>query len=224
MKAVKLHKIIWNLDDLDPAERGKAKASLPTSKGFMADDDFNVPDKVPHLLEKKYGHKIINFSYTEIHIVDTFEGLLKIFIPKDWDPRKSKNFFNTKGELTELGEICYDKLLDAIDKRKEMEASGTPDDEMPKLLDKVMLSIEKVTGMPWSDNDANEYKEELESILQDRIEEYLKSAEAKKLMHKKVRKSLKDEIKKMDTEDGDEPEDGDEFEDEDETEDEEYDF
>lgn len=210
MKAVKINKIIWNLNDLTPAERGKAKASLPTSKGFVADDDFNVPDKVPDLLEKKYGYPIINFSYTEIHIVDTFEKLLKIFKAKD---EKRTRLFDTKGELSELGQECYDKLLDTISKRKEMEEAGTPDDEMPKLLDKVMLSLEKVTGMPWGDNSAEEYKEELDNILQDKIEEYLKSAEAKKLMRKEVKKSLKDEMKKMEEEDEDERDDDDDDDD-----------
>lgn len=210
MKAVKIYKILWNLDNISPAERGKAKASLPTSKGFMADDDFNVPERVPTLLQNKYGYNIITFSYSEIHIVDTFDKLLKIFIPKDWDSKKSKNFFNTKGELTELGQVCYNQLLDTINKRKEMEAAGTPDDEMPKLLDKVMLSLEKITGMPWSDNDAEEYKEELDSILQDKIEEYIKSSEAKKLMRKEAKKSLKDEMKKMDEDDDDDDRDEDE--------------
>lgn len=210
MKAVKINKIIWNLNDLDPAERGKAKASLPTSKGFMAEDDFNVPDKVPDLLEKKFGYPIVTFSYSEIHIVDTFEKLLKIFTPKG---EKPKPLYRANGELSAFGQACYDSLLDTIHRRVEMEREGTAEDEMPKLLDKVMLSLEKVTGMPWSDNSEEDYKEELDNILQDKIEEYIKSSEAKKILRKEAKKSLKDEMKKMDVED-DEDDDDDDDEDE----------
>lgn len=197
MKAIKIKKIIWNLDNLAPAERGKAKASLPSGKGFLASDDFDVVEKVPNLLKKKFGYDIINFSYTEVHISETLEALLHAFAPKGDKPFK---LLNSKGELSELGSECYNKLIDAINQRKELEAKGTPDEEMPKILDKVMFSLEKITGMEWEGNTAEEFKVEIDNILQDRMEEYLKSSEAKKALRKEVKKSLKDEMKAMEDE------------------------
>ena len=200
MKAVKISKIIWNLDGLDPAERGKAKAALPTGKGFLASDDFEVVEKVPNLLRKKFGYDIINFSYSEVHISETLEALLKAFTPKGEKPGK---LFNTKGELSDFGLSCYNKLIDAINRRKELEAKGTPDEDMPKMLDKVMFSIEKITGMEWEGNTADEFKTEIDNILQDKIEEYIKSSEAKKTLRKEAKKALKDEMKAMDGDEGD---------------------
>ena len=209
MKAVKISKIIWSLDSLKPAERGKAKAALPTGKGFIASDDFNVVDKVPNLLKKKFGYDIINFSYTEIHISESIESLLKAFAPKGEKPKK---LFNTKGELSDFGTYCYNKLIDAINQRKELEAKGTPEDEMPKILDKVMFSLEKITGIDWDGNSAEEFKTEIDDILQDKIEEYLKSDEVKKALRKEAKKSIKDEMKKMDDDEDDDDEDDDDDE------------
>jgi hypothetical protein len=45
MKAVKLYKINWNLDKLTPEEKEEAKKTLPTSKGFKADDSFDVVER-----------------------------------------------------------------------------------------------------------------------------------------------------------------------------------
>jgi hypothetical protein len=208
MKAVKINKIVWNLNSVDPADKEKVKKSLPTSKGFMADDDFNVPDKVPNILAKKFGYDIITFSYSEIKVIEKFEDLLLSFAPKD---TKINKLFSPKGELSLLGEECYNKLLDAIARRRQLEKEGTPEDEMPKLLDKVMLSLETITGMEWDDTSEEDYKTELDNMLQDRINKYIKSAEAKKLLRKEAKKELKAEMKKM-AEDDDDDEDDDEEE------------
>ncbi len=197
MKAVKISKIIWNLDHLNPADKGKAKAKLPTAKGFLASDDFEVVEKVPNLLKKKFGYDIINFSYTEVHISETLEALLKAFTPKGEKPGK---LFNTKGELSDFGSDCYNKLIDSINRRKDLEAKGTPDEDMPKILDKVMFSIEKITGMDWEGTSADEFKAEIDSILQTKIEDYIKSNEVKKALRKEAKKSLKDEMKAMEDE------------------------
>ena len=208
MKAVKINKIVWNLNSVDPADKEKVKKSLPTSKGFMADDDFNVPDKVPNILAKKFGYDIITFSYSEIKVIEKFEDLLLSFAPKD---TKINKLFSPKGELSLLGEECYNKLLDAIARRRQLEKEGTPEDEMPKLLDKVMLSLETITGMEWDDTSEEDYKTELDNMLQDRINKYIKSAEAKKLLRKEAKKELKAEMKKM-AEDDDDDDDDDEEE------------
>lgn len=196
MKAVKITKIIWKLDDLEPAERGKAKAVLPTSKGFLASDDFEVAEKVPGLLKKKFGYDIVNFSFTEVHISETIEALMKAFGPKE----EKKPLYNTKGELSSYGSICYSNLIDAIARRKEMEAKGTPYEEIPKMLDKLMFSLEKITGMDWNDTTVEEFTKEIDNLIKGVAKKFIMSAEEKKLMRKEARKSLKDEMKKMDDE------------------------
>ena len=73
MKAVKLSKINWNLDSVKKEDREKVLATLPKFKGFMAADDFNVIEKVPALLEKKYGYSVFTYSYVELRVVDNVE-------------------------------------------------------------------------------------------------------------------------------------------------------
>ena len=125
MKAVKINKIIWDLNHLNPEERAKVKETLPTEKGFIAEDDFDVTEKVPNLLVKKFGYSIINFSYSEIRIAETFEELLNVFTSENGKPKK---FFNAKGELTDLGNRCYGSLLASISRRKDLDAKGYAQD------------------------------------------------------------------------------------------------
>ena len=94
---------------------------------------------------------------------------------------------------------CYNNLVDAIAKRKNLEAKGTPDEEMPKMLDKLMFSIEKITGMDWNDSSEEEIKKEIDEMIQDKVEEYIKSSEMKKKIRKDAKKSLKDEMKDIDS-------------------------
>ena len=150
MKAVKLYKINWNLDKLTPEEKEEAKKNLPTSKGFKADDSFDVIEKVPGLLHKKFGYEIIDFSYTEIPIYDDFETLLKTYTPKGEKPKK---IYLKSGELSAFGEECVAKLKKDISKRFLLEGRDTADDEMPEQMDMVMLAIETIFGVDWDDAD-----------------------------------------------------------------------
>ena len=74
MKAIKLYKIQWDLKGLTEEEREKVLETLPKAKGFTTqDDNFNVTERVPKILKKKYGYDIINFAFAELRVVDTVE-------------------------------------------------------------------------------------------------------------------------------------------------------
>ena len=152
MKAVKLYKINWNLDKLDPEERNKVKESLPTSKGFKADDDFDVVEKVPGLLRKKFGYSVENYAYNEIPIYEDFESLLKTYTPRGEKPKK---IYLKSGELSDFGERVLSALKMDISKRFRLEGKGTADDEMPVQMDMIMLSLEKIFGINWDESDEN---------------------------------------------------------------------
>lgn len=199
MKVVKITKIIWDLEGLDPAEKGKVKVSLPGSKGFIACDEFEVTEKVPGLLKKKYGYDIKNFSFTEVHISENIDALMKAFGPKE----EKKPLYNTKGELSNYGSLCYSNLIDAIRQRKEMEEEGKSEEEMPKMLDKLMFSLEKITGMDWNETTADEFIKEIDHLIKKVAKKYIMSTEEKKIIRKEVKKSLKDKMKMMDEGDSD---------------------
>ena len=143
MKAVKIYKIQWNLGGLSPEEEKEVKSKLPKVKGFMAQDDFDVVENVPRLLKKKFGYDVMNYSYSEIEVIETFEGLLRSFTPKGY---KHLKLFKHNGELTDFGTERFENLKDAIKWRFREQAKGTSDEDMPKLLDKVMLAWETITG------------------------------------------------------------------------------
>jgi len=148
MKAVKLYKINWNLDDLDPEERAKVKDTLPTSKGFKADDSFDVVEKVPGLLYKKFGYKVRDYAYNEIPIYEDFETLLKSYTPRGEKPKK---IYLKSGELSDFGERVVNSLKMDISKRFRLEGKGKADDEMPVQMDMIMLSLEKIFGIEWDE-------------------------------------------------------------------------
>jgi hypothetical protein len=179
MKAVKLYKINWNLDKLTPEEKNEAKKTLPTSKGFKADDSFDVIEKVPGLLHKKFGYEVIDFSYTEIPIYDDFETLLKTYTPKGEKPKK---IYLKSGELSAFGEECVNKLKRDISKRFLLEGRDTADDAMPEQMDMVMLAIETIFGVDWDEADED-------SIFQ--------------LIDKETSSHIKVKLKKMDKDDED---------------------
>lgn len=180
MKAVKLYKINWNLDKLTPEEKEEVKKTLPTSKGFKADDSFDVVEKVPGLLHKKFGYEVIDFSYTEIPIYDDFEALLKTYTPRGEKPKK---IYLKSGELSAFGEECVAKLKKDISKRFLLEGRDTADDEMPEQMDMVMLAIETIFGVDWDEADED-------SIFQ--------------LIDKETDSHVKVKLKKMDKDDEDE--------------------
>ena len=181
MKAVKLYKINWNLDDLDPEEREKVKETLPTSKGFKADDNFDVVEKVPGLLKKKFGYGIKNYAYTEIPIYEDFETLLKTYTPRGEKPKK---IYLKSGELSAFGEGVVDALKRDVSKRFALEGKGTADDEMSKQMDMIMLSLEKIFGIKW---DEAESEDDIFAV----IDKEIKSHE--KLNLKKLDKDDEDE-------------------------------
>ena len=154
MKAIKLYKIQWNLKGLTKEEREKALETLPKAKGFTTqDDNFNVAERVPKLLKKKYGYDIINFAFEELRVVDTLEDLLLLCAPAN---EKAKKLFKNNGSLSTYGETCFDNLETNVRNRIRMESQGKDNWEMPAILDEVMIGIENVTGMTWEGHTVNE--------------------------------------------------------------------
>lgn len=153
MKAVKLYKINWNLDGLTPEEKEEAKKNLPTSKGFKADDSFDVVEKVPGLLYKKFGYKVADYAYTEIPIYEDFESLLKSYTQRGEKPKK---IYLKSGELSAFGEEVVRSLKSDISKRFRLEGGGTADDAMSVQMDMVMLSLEKIFGIKWEEAESED--------------------------------------------------------------------
>lgn len=151
MKAVKLSKIQWDLRHLSPEEREEALKKLPTVKGFKADDDFKVAEKVPVILKKKFGYDIIDFSFTSIHIITDIRELFLLGMETNSKPKK----FFKKGKggrmLSEFGEECAINLKDLIRRRLRLQEHGTDPSMMPKILDQLMISWEAITGLNWED-------------------------------------------------------------------------
>lgn len=168
MKAVKLYKINWNLDNLDPGERAKVQETLPTSKGFKADDNFDVVEKVPGLLKKKFGYDIKNYAYTEIPIYEDFETLLKTYTPRGEKPKK---IYLKSGELSSFGEDAVNALKRDVSKRFALEGKGTADDEMSKQMDMIMLSLEKIFGIEW---DEAESEDDIFAVIDKEINSHIK--------------------------------------------------
>lgn len=153
MKAVKLTKIVWNLDTVNAEDREKVLATLPKVKVFLADDNFDVVTNVPRIIKKKFGYGVFNYSYTEIKIVENVEDLLLLCTPKGM---KIKKLFLKNGDLTEFGELLVKSLELRIKERLRMEFNGVSTYEMPKLLDEIQLGIEKITGMNWEGHTVDE--------------------------------------------------------------------
>ena len=154
MKAIKLYKIQWDLKNIPNEEREKVLETLPNAKGFTTQDDkFNVVERVPQLLKKKYGYNIIDFAFAELRVVDTVEDLLLLCAPTN---EKVKKLFKSNGSLSTYGETCFDNLESNIRDRIQRESQGVEDWEMPNILDEVMIGIENVTGMTWEGHTVNE--------------------------------------------------------------------
>lgn len=197
MKAVKLYKINWNLEGLSPEEKEEAKKNLPTSKGFKADDNFDVVEKVPVLLKKKFGYDVINYAYTEIPIYENFEDLLKTYTPRGEKPKK---IYLKSGELSAFGEEVVSSLKMDISKRFKLEGNGTADDAMSVQMDMIMLSLEKIFGIDWEEAES---EDDIFAVIDKEIKSHEKL---------KLKKLDKDEDEDEEDEDEDE-EDEDEDED-----------
>ena len=154
MKAIKLYKIQWDLKNIPNEEKEKVLETLPNAKGFITQDDkFNVVERVPQLLKKKYGYNIIDFAFAELRVVDTVEDLLLLCAPTN---EKVKKLFKSNGSLSTYGETCFDNLESNIRDRIQRESQGVEDWEMPNILDEVMIGIENVTGITWEGHTVNE--------------------------------------------------------------------
>ena len=173
MKAIKLYKIQWDLKGLTKEEQEKVLETLPKAKGFTTQDDkFNVAERVPKLLKKKYGYDIINFAFTELRVVDNVEDLLLLCAPTN---EKVKKLFKSNGSLSTYGETCFDNLESNIRDRIQRESQGVEDWEMPNILDEVMIGIENVTGMTWEGHTVNELMTPVVKKINDKKAVNLKS-------------------------------------------------
>lgn len=173
MKAIKLYKIQWDLKGLTEEERKKVLEILPKAKGFTTqDDNFNVAERVPKILKKKYGYDIIDFSFEELRVVDTLEDLLLLCAPAN---EKIKKLFKNNGSLSTYGETCFDNLETNVRNRIQRESQGAEDWEMPVILDEVMIGIENVTGMSWEGHTVNELMTPVVKKINDKKAVNLKS-------------------------------------------------
>ena len=173
MKAIKLYKIQWDLKNLSNEQREKVLETLPNAKGFITQDDkFNVAERVPQLLKKKYGYDIIDFAFAELRVVNTIEDLLLLCAPTN---EKVKKLFKSNGSLSTYGETCFDNLESNIRDRIQRESQGVEDWEMPNILDEVMIGIENVTGMTWEGHTVNELMTPVVKKINDKKAVNLKS-------------------------------------------------
>ena len=173
MKAIKLYKIQWDLKNIPNEEREKVLETLPNAKGFTTQDDkFNVAERVPQLLKKKYGYDIIDFAFAELRVVNTVEDLLLLCAPTN---EKVKKLFKSNGSLSTYGETCFDNLESNIRDRIQRESQGVEDWEMPNILDEVMIGIENVTGMTWEGHTVNELMTPVVKKINDKKAVNLKS-------------------------------------------------
>ena len=173
MKAIKLYKIQWDLKNLSNEQREKVIETLPKAKGFTTQDDkFNVVERVPQLLKKKYGYNIIDFAFAELRVVNTVEDLLLLCAPTN---EKVKKLFKSNGSLSTYGETCFDNLESNIRDRIQRESQGVEDWEMPNILDEVMIGIENVTGMTWKGHTVNELMTPVVKKINDKKAVNLKS-------------------------------------------------
>ena len=173
MKAIKLYKIQWDLKNIPNEKREKVLETLPNAKGFITQDDkFNVAERVPQLLKKKYGYDIIDFAFAELRVVNTVEDLLLLCAPTN---EKVKKLFKSNGSLSTYGETCFDNLESNIRDRIQRESQGVEDWEMPNILDEVMIGIENVTGMTWEGHTVNELMTPVVKKINDKKAVNLKS-------------------------------------------------
>lgn len=150
MKAIKLYKIQWNLNGLTDAEKEKVLATLPSAKGFTTkDDNFNVIERMPGLLKKKYGYEVENFSFAVMRVVDTVDDLLLLCAPEN---AKVKNLYKKNGDLSAYGDECFSKLEVNVRQRIWKENHGTDVWEMPTILDEVMIAVENILGITWENH------------------------------------------------------------------------
>lgn len=173
MKAIKLTKIDWNLNNVDDTKKEEVLRSLPKQMGFTVDDDFCVADKVPGCLKKKYGYEINDFAFVEIHIAESLEELLYMNARKT---KNKKSLYKAGGKLSAYGEEAVRFLESRIRQRLALEFKGVSDFEMPKSLDEVMLGVEKVGNIKWEKHTVEELMKPIISQIRDKKAVNLKDA------------------------------------------------
>ena len=173
MKAIKIYKIVWNLTGVSDEEKAKVLPNLPTVKGFTTeDDDFNVLEKVPAILKKKYGYPIATFSFNVLRVVNTIEDLLLLCAPTNEKPKK---LFKVNGELSCYGDTCFKTLENRVRQRIWKESHGVDAWDMPANLDEVMIGVENVTGITWEDHTMEQIMNMITKKIEDKTAVNLKS-------------------------------------------------
>lgn len=159
MKAVKLYNIQWNTKGVDQ----ETVAKLPTHKGFTTTDDFNVAQRVPAILKKKYGVEVLGVSFQELRIVETVEELLLLFVTEVGE--KPKCLFKVKGGLSLYGEKLFKALENQVKLRIRNEMQGMDPWQFPVIQDEIQLAWEKITGEDWEGKTVEEILNPIADIL-----------------------------------------------------------
>lgn len=175
MKAIKIYKIEWNLDGLSEEKKAGLLKKLPTVLGSKVSNDFNVAQKVPVFLKKKYGYDINSFSFETYNIADNEEQLLRMCLNSK---EAEMNIFTTSGKLTTVGQRAVEALKANVLWRVRIQNGGTDENEMPKLLDEVMLSLENISGMSWDEDGYNDVMLKVLKKIRDRHDDVKKSITA----------------------------------------------
>jgi hypothetical protein len=82
-----------------------------------------------------------------------------------------------------------------------MEGQGTDPYDMPKILDEVMLALEKITGIDWDKNlTEEEWFAELDKILNKYVEDIIADKEKMKAMRKAAREAISSSDEEMEAE------------------------
>lgn len=159
MKAVRVRKIEWDTRDLTDEQKG----NLPEYKGFMTKDDFDTTARTPEILMKRYGCNVLSIVYDEFCVANDIEDLLKI----GGREMKGKEVFKTDGKLSAYGKRCRSGLESLISQRLELEFEKTPEQDMPMILNEVMLGFEAVTGKEWEKKSCKELMKCIDQKLKD---------------------------------------------------------
>lgn len=167
MKAIKIFKIQWILNGLNKEERQNAIDNLPTTMGSKVSDDFKA-SKIPNILKKKFGYDVETFSFVEFRIAENIEQLLQICVSDPSD--KEKNMFTPSGKLSQVGKRAVEGLKGNVLWRVRLENNGTPETDMPKILDEVMLGLENLSGLDWEKDGYNKIMSKVLKNIRDRHE------------------------------------------------------
>lgn len=160
MKAIKLTKIKWNTEGVSD----EIKNNLPSVKGFLADDNFDICTATFRILKNKYGVDAKTFNFKEYRVAQTLEDILLYSAPKT---AKIKNLWTSKNELSAFGKLCYNNLRHILDWNIVLRRDETPENKIPKVVDEVLLGIERVLGIDPTKSTIQEIMKEVDSKVRD---------------------------------------------------------